>query len=55
MPIGENVLPIAGFVPIILIYSSSTGDFLPWSLILLEEYDALLNEPFVVAIVVGNP
>ena len=46
LPIGEKVILIAGLVPLILIYSYSTGYFLPCLLIFLEEYDALLNAPF---------
>ena len=52
MPIGEKVLLIAFLVPIILISSSSTGDFLKFSVIFLEEYDSMLNEIVVVVIVV---
>ena len=46
MPIGEKVLLIYDLVPIVIIYSSSTGDFFPFPLIFLEEYYALLNELF---------
>ena len=51
LPIGEKLVLIAGVVPIILIYSSSTGDLLSCSLIFLEDYDALLYDLFYVAVV----
>ena len=50
----RKVLLIEVLVPTISISSSSTGDFLPFSLIYLEEYDALLNALFVV-VIVGHP
>ena len=49
-------LLIAIEVPLIIISSSWTFDLFPWSLIFLEDYDALLNDLFVVfVVVVGHP
>ena len=55
LPISEKTLLIYGVVPIILISSYSTGDLLPWSLIFLEYYGALLNDMFVVVVLVRHP
>ena len=52
MTIGEKLVLIAGMVPITLISSSSTGDLLPFLLIFLKVYNALLNDVFVVVVVV---
>ena len=46
LPIGEKVLLIAGLVPRISICSSSTGIFLPYLVIFLEDHDVLLNANF---------
>ena len=54
LPIVEKLLIIAAVVTIILISSSSTGYLLPCSLLLLGDYDALLNKLFFV-FVVGHP
>ena len=54
MPIDEKVLLIDDLVPIILISSYSTGVFLPFSLIFMEEYDAMLND-FFAFVDVGHP
>ena len=54
MPIGEKLVLVAGVVPTTIICSSSTGNLLPFSLIFLEDYDALLNDLFVV-VGVGHP
>ena len=55
LPIGAKLIPIARLSPTILISSTSTGDLLLFSLIFLEEYNALLNELFVVIVVVVYP
>ena len=55
LPIGAKLIPIARLAPTILISSTSTGDLLLFSLIFLEEYNALLNELFVVIVVVVYP
>ena len=46
LPIGEKLVPIAGVAPIIIISSSPTSDLFPYSLIFLEDYEALSNHRF---------
>ena len=56
MPICGLLVLISVVLQIIIISLSSTGDLLKCSLIFPEEYDAMLNEIFVIVVVsVGHP
>ena len=63
LPVGEKFLLIAGLIPIILISSYSTCYFVSCVVIVLEEYDALLNPYFshfslislnLIVLIIGN-
>ena len=47
LPIGGKVLLLSGPIPIIFNSSYSTGDFLLFRVIFVEEYDVLLNPYFL--------